>query len=439
MEPWVDELERYAALGAVARGPGQAVPRRRHLGRERDRLLRVGRRRPGPAAEGAGSGQAEHGAGRRRSAASGWPRRRSGRPIAPCPTCSGSPSAIAPCWSWATRSASCPRSRSGDSRGPSAGWARRRWSRSRPTIPRPASSRTSTTSTAAARRSAGSSCSRPAAIHVFHFNDYPANPPREKLTDADRVYPGDGVAPLQTLLRDLAEGGFQVMLSLELFNRQYWSQDPLTVARTGFEKMNALVQSVRRRMSSGRVTRRVRRETGGPRRGRPLASVVAIYRSIAARPLGRSGRSWSRGSGSLGLLVLVTRERTAAGSWSPWDAGVHLTTFAVLGADVLGWLRRAWPACARRAWPGGVLGRLLGVVDRRVRVLGGFFFVGTGPVPAPVIGVDRDRSGRRGRGAGRRRRRRGGVTGVGVGLASGTASGSRCAGGVPIWSTTLSL
>jgi sugar phosphate isomerase/epimerase len=86
----------------------------------------------------------------------------------------------------------------------------------------------------------------PRAIHVFHFNDYPANPPREKLTDADRVFPGDGVAPLPALLRDLADGGFQVMLSLELFNRQYWLQDPLTVARTGFEKMNALVQGVRK-------------------------------------------------------------------------------------------------------------------------------------------------------------------------------------------------
>jgi 2-keto-myo-inositol isomerase len=84
----------------------------------------------------------------------------------------------------------------------------------------------------------------PRAIHVFHFNDYPADPPREKLTDAHRVYPGDGVAPLKTLLRDLDEGGFQVMLSLELFNRQYWTQDPLTVARTGFEKMKALVQGL---------------------------------------------------------------------------------------------------------------------------------------------------------------------------------------------------
>src|SRR5260370_3929858 len=61
----------------------------------------------------------------------------------------------------------------------------------------------------------------PSAIHVFHFNDYPADPPRERLTDAFRVYPGDGVAPLKSLLCDLAAGGFRVMLSLELFNRAY--------------------------------------------------------------------------------------------------------------------------------------------------------------------------------------------------------------------------
>ena len=82
----------------------------------------------------------------------------------------------------------------------------------------------------------------PSAIHVFHFNDYPADPPREKLTDADRVYPGDGVAPLKPLLRDLSAGGFRVMLSLELFNRKYWNQNPLTVVKTGLEKMKALFQ-----------------------------------------------------------------------------------------------------------------------------------------------------------------------------------------------------
>ena len=80
----------------------------------------------------------------------------------------------------------------------------------------------------------------PAAIHVFHFNDYPADPPRAKVTDAERVYPGDGVAPLRTLLSDLSAGGFRVTLSLELFNRKLWSQDPLTVAKTGMEKLKAL-------------------------------------------------------------------------------------------------------------------------------------------------------------------------------------------------------
>jgi 2-keto-myo-inositol isomerase len=82
----------------------------------------------------------------------------------------------------------------------------------------------------------------PSAIHVFHLNDYPADPPRTRLTDADRVYPGDGVAPLRALLRDLSSGGFQVTLSLELFNRKLWSQNPLAVAKTGLEKMRALFQ-----------------------------------------------------------------------------------------------------------------------------------------------------------------------------------------------------
>ncbi len=84
----------------------------------------------------------------------------------------------------------------------------------------------------------------PSAIHVFHFNDYPADPPRIKLTDADRVYPGDGVAPLRSLLHDLSTGGFRVTLSLELFNRKLWSQDPLTVAKTGLDKLKALFHEV---------------------------------------------------------------------------------------------------------------------------------------------------------------------------------------------------
>ena len=81
-----------------------------------------------------------------------------------------------------------------------------------------------------------------AAMHVFHINDYPDDPPREELTDAHRVFPGDGVAPLPFILRTLYATGFRGMLSLELFNRDYWQQDPLVVARTGLEKMRAVVR-----------------------------------------------------------------------------------------------------------------------------------------------------------------------------------------------------
>lgn len=80
-----------------------------------------------------------------------------------------------------------------------------------------------------------------AAMHCFHVNDYPADPPREKIADADRVYPGDGVAPLGRLFRILHENGFRGSLSLELFNREYWKQDALHVARTGLEKTRAAV------------------------------------------------------------------------------------------------------------------------------------------------------------------------------------------------------
>ena len=79
-------------------------------------------------------------------------------------------------------------------------------------------------------------------LGVFHLNDYPADPPREQITDAQRVYPGDGVAPLGKLFRTLAEIGYDGFLSLELFNREYWKQDALAVAKTGLEKLKAAVE-----------------------------------------------------------------------------------------------------------------------------------------------------------------------------------------------------
>lgn len=81
-----------------------------------------------------------------------------------------------------------------------------------------------------------------AVLPCLHFNDYEATPPRESIRDADRVYPGDGIAPLTQILKDLAANGFRGYLSLELFNQTYWKEDAAAVARIGLAKIKAAVE-----------------------------------------------------------------------------------------------------------------------------------------------------------------------------------------------------
>lgn len=80
------------------------------------------------------------------------------------------------------------------------------------------------------------------ALTVLHMNDYPANPPRQTIADKDRVYPGDGIAPISDILQKMAQNGFAGVLSLELFNETYWNQDPEIVLMTGLQKMKSAVQ-----------------------------------------------------------------------------------------------------------------------------------------------------------------------------------------------------
>ena len=81
-------------------------------------------------------------------------------------------------------------------------------------------------------------------IEIFHLNDYPAHKPREKQVDSDRVYPGDGHAPIYEIVEDLKKMGGIKVLSLELFNPSYWKEDPLQVARTGLQKMKAIAEEI---------------------------------------------------------------------------------------------------------------------------------------------------------------------------------------------------
>lgn len=80
----------------------------------------------------------------------------------------------------------------------------------------------------------------PSAIGIFHVNDYPKID-RAKINDADRVYPGDGVAPLHDIFKSLKSIGYTGFLSVELFNKEYWKQDGLHVAKTALEKLKKVV------------------------------------------------------------------------------------------------------------------------------------------------------------------------------------------------------
>jgi sugar phosphate isomerase/epimerase len=80
------------------------------------------------------------------------------------------------------------------------------------------------------------------ALHVFHVNDYPQADDPGRITDAQRVYPGDGIAPLNTIFRALRDNGFRGYLSLELFNQDYYKKAAEENARTGIDKVRAAVR-----------------------------------------------------------------------------------------------------------------------------------------------------------------------------------------------------
>ena len=80
-------------------------------------------------------------------------------------------------------------------------------------------------------------------IQMFHINDYPGNIPKAELTDAMRVMPGDGDAPLDDILGILNDKGVPIVLSLEIFNEDVWKMDATEACALGLRKMKAAAAS----------------------------------------------------------------------------------------------------------------------------------------------------------------------------------------------------
>ena len=77
--------------------------------------------------------------------------------------------------------------------------------------------------------------------HV-HYQDVP-DVPRELLDSTTRIIPGDGIAPLTTILRKLADKGYRGSLSVELFLPRFREGDPYEVAREIRQKGEAVMRS----------------------------------------------------------------------------------------------------------------------------------------------------------------------------------------------------
>jgi 2-keto-myo-inositol isomerase len=78
-------------------------------------------------------------------------------------------------------------------------------------------------------------------LACFHINDLPSRPDPLTQRDEDRVMVGDGIADLPRVIANLRTIGYRGPLSLELFNHELWSQDPLQVVTRGLDRIRALV------------------------------------------------------------------------------------------------------------------------------------------------------------------------------------------------------
>lgn len=72
-------------------------------------------------------------------------------------------------------------------------------------------------------------------LAVCHINDVEAMP-KERIEDANRLFPGDGVIPLKAIINTVRGIGFDGVASVEIFRPEYWRRDPMSVAKEAYVK-----------------------------------------------------------------------------------------------------------------------------------------------------------------------------------------------------------
>ena len=81
----------------------------------------------------------------------------------------------------------------------------------------------------------------PGELGHAHFQDLLAGP-RELIDNESRLIPGDGIAPLERIIRKLSEKAYSGALSVELFRADIVNADPFAVATDIREKCEAVMR-----------------------------------------------------------------------------------------------------------------------------------------------------------------------------------------------------
>jgi len=74
----------------------------------------------------------------------------------------------------------------------------------------------------------------PKKLFIFHINDA-EDLPKADLTDAHRLYPGEGILPIKEIKARFDKIGYDRMVSIEIFRPEYWNENPFEVARKARE------------------------------------------------------------------------------------------------------------------------------------------------------------------------------------------------------------
>jgi 2-keto-myo-inositol isomerase len=73
-------------------------------------------------------------------------------------------------------------------------------------------------------------------LYLVHINDC-EDFPKEKLTDKNRIYMGQGVIPLIEILQKLKRINYEGYLSVEIFRDEYWKEELLTISKKALQSL----------------------------------------------------------------------------------------------------------------------------------------------------------------------------------------------------------